>query len=290
MRTALRAGALAALALTIQTLPTAASAGPADYVSSPIVEEGEREIDLKLGSAKFRDGTRETQQSLGLGLGVNSWWFTELYAIWHKEPGEPYSFDAWEWENKFQLTETGRYPVDLGFLFEIERPRDHGEIKLRIRIPGYGDQTVIADAAGNLSTTVYLNKLGTAAIAREGAERTVAKSPPVPAGTIEWKIASRPSGATVIRAETGETLGVTPLSLTQPAGSGTTKVLLRAAGYADQPVILDQASPMDMKYVLKSLKQRPKRPSAEEEIPLFDSDEGSGGASPAAPDSRNPAK
>ncbi|HRI53619.1 MAG TPA: serine/threonine-protein kinase, partial [Pseudomonadota bacterium] len=174
--------------------------------------------------------------------------------------------------------------------YHIERPRDHGEIKLRIRIPGYGDQTVIADAAGNLSTTVYLNKLGTAAIAREGAERTVAKSPPVPAGTIEWKIASRPSGATVIRAETGETLGVTPLSLTQPAGSGTTKVLLRAAGYADQPVILDQSSPMDMKYVLKSLKQRPKRPSAEEEIPLFDSDEGSGGTSPAAPDSRNPAK
>ena len=127
MRTALRAGALAALALTIQTLPTAASAGPADYVSSPIVEEGEREIDLKLGSAKFRDGTRETQQSLGLGLGVNSWWFTELYALWHKVPGESHGFDAWEWENKFQLTETGKYPVDVGLLLEIERPKDRSE-------------------------------------------------------------------------------------------------------------------------------------------------------------------
>jgi hypothetical protein len=112
----------------------------------------------------------------------------------------------------------------------------------------------------------------------------------VPAGTIEWKIASRPSGATVIRAETGETLGVTPLSLTQPAGPGTTKVVLRAAGYADQPVILDQASPMDMKYVLKSLKLRPKRPTPEDEIPLFDSDEGSGPSPPAAAASRNPAK
>ena len=127
MRTALRAGALAALALTIQTLPTAASAGPADYVSSPIVEEGEREIDLKLGSAKFRDGTRETQQSIGLGLGVNSWWFTELYALWHKVPGERHGFDAWEWENKFQLTETGKYPVDVGLLLEIERPKDRSE-------------------------------------------------------------------------------------------------------------------------------------------------------------------
>jgi hypothetical protein len=67
-------------------------------------------------------------------------------------------------------------------------------------------------------------------------------------------------------------------------------VVLRAAGYADQPVILDQASPMDMKYVLKSLKLRPKRPTPEDEIPLFDSDEGSGPSPPAAAASRNPAK
>ena len=94
---------------------------------TPIVEEGEREIDLKGGSAKLRDGSSESQNSIGFGWGANSWWFTELYAIWHKEPGEPYSFDAWEWENKFQLTETGKYPVDIGFLFEIERPRDRSE-------------------------------------------------------------------------------------------------------------------------------------------------------------------
>jgi hypothetical protein len=31
------------------------------------------------------------------------------------------------WENRFQLTETGRYPVDLGFLLEIEHPRDRSE-------------------------------------------------------------------------------------------------------------------------------------------------------------------
>lgn len=127
MRTAVRAGALAALALSSLSLSSLALAGPADYIITPIVEEGEREIDFKAGTAKLRDGTRESQYSLGLGLGVTSWWFTEIYAIWHKPPGASTSFDAWEWENKFQLTETGKYPVDLGFLFEIERPKDRSE-------------------------------------------------------------------------------------------------------------------------------------------------------------------
>ncbi len=127
MRHALAAGALYALALSFVPIAPHAWAGPADYVSTPIVEEGEREIDFKAGTAKSRDGTRETQYSVGLGLGINSWWFTEVYAIWHKMPGESSTFDAWEWENKFQLTETGKYPVDVGFLFEIERPKDRSE-------------------------------------------------------------------------------------------------------------------------------------------------------------------
>lgn len=127
MRTVLAAGALAALALSFVVIAPSALAGPADYVSTPIVEEGEREIDFKAGTAKSRDVTRETQYSVGLGLGVNSWWFTEVYAIWHKMPGESNTFDAWEWENKFQLTETGKYAVDVGFLFEIERPKNRSE-------------------------------------------------------------------------------------------------------------------------------------------------------------------
>jgi hypothetical protein len=32
-----------------------------------------------------------------------------------------------EWENKFQLTETGKYPVHVGFMLEIERPEDRSE-------------------------------------------------------------------------------------------------------------------------------------------------------------------
>jgi hypothetical protein len=127
MRTAVKAGALAALVMSCLVVPTVSRADPDAYVHSPIVEEGEKELDFKAGTAKNRDGTRESAYSLGLGWGVNSWWFTEVYAKGHKLPGQGNSFDAWEWENKFQLTETGKYPVDVGFLLEIERPRDRSE-------------------------------------------------------------------------------------------------------------------------------------------------------------------
>ncbi len=128
MRTATSAAALAALALLTPLLAdTARADGPNAYVVSPIVEEGERELELKTGSAKLRDGSRINKTALAFGYGVTSWWATEFYAIWHKQPGEKTSFDAWEWEQRFQLTETGKYPVDLGFIFEIERPKDRAE-------------------------------------------------------------------------------------------------------------------------------------------------------------------
>jgi hypothetical protein len=127
MHTVKQAGALVALALSSFLSARPAAAAPSDYVVTPIVEEGEREIDFKAGTRKLRDGTRESAWSIGFGYGATSWYFTELYAKWHHEPGQQSAFDAWEWENRFQLTETGKYPIDVGFLLEIERPKDRSE-------------------------------------------------------------------------------------------------------------------------------------------------------------------
>jgi len=104
-----------------------AMAGPADYVHTPTVEYGEKEIDFKAGAARKGDDPRESAFSIGFGYGAKEWWFTELYAKYKRENYEGTKFDAIEWENKFQLTETGRYPVDVGFLLEIERPEDRTE-------------------------------------------------------------------------------------------------------------------------------------------------------------------
>jgi len=127
MHTVKQAGALVALALSSFLSARPAAAAPSDYVVTPIVEEGEREIDFKAGTRKLRDGTRESAWSIGFGYGATSWYFTDLYAKWHHEPGQQSAFDAWEWENRFQLTETGKYPIDVGFLLEIERPKDRSE-------------------------------------------------------------------------------------------------------------------------------------------------------------------
>lgn len=105
----------------------AAIAGPGDYVYLPNVEYGEREIDFKFGSARSPEGNRNSVDSLGLGYGATEWWFTELYLKYKRDGSLGNRFDAIEWENKFQLTETGKYPVDVGFVLEFEAPRDRSE-------------------------------------------------------------------------------------------------------------------------------------------------------------------
>ncbi len=105
----------------------AALAGPADYVHTPTVEYGEREIELKAGRASFGDGSHEQAAKLALGLGATPWWFTELYVGFEGGSGTSTKYESVEWENIFQLTERGKYPFEAGVLLEIERPRDHAE-------------------------------------------------------------------------------------------------------------------------------------------------------------------
>ena len=118
----------AAQALVLAPL---AYADPDDYVAVPGVEYGEREIELRLGTASATDEHRQSATSLAFGYGVTPWWATEIYGKWHRSGAT--SFDAVEWENRFQLTEPGQYFADFGLLIEIERPRDRAEgYELRI--------------------------------------------------------------------------------------------------------------------------------------------------------------
>lgn len=95
-------------------------ANPADYVYTPIVEHGEREIDFKAGAASPLAGSSAQGISIGFGYGATENWFTEVYL--KKERSGNTDVNLAEWENKFQLTETGKYPVDLGIVTELETP------------------------------------------------------------------------------------------------------------------------------------------------------------------------
>ena len=104
----------------------AVHAGSEDYVFLPGVGYGERELDFKYGAARNAGEPTAQAASLGFGYGAMPFWFTEFY-VKYKYEGSRTRFDAVEWENKFQLTETGRYPVDVGFIIEFEVPRDRAE-------------------------------------------------------------------------------------------------------------------------------------------------------------------
>src|SRR6185437_16171295 len=116
-----------ALLVAVNVLSSAplAHADPDDYVAVPAVEYGEREVELRIGSASATEEHRQSAASLAFGYGLTPWWFTEIYGKWHRSGAT--SFDAIEWENRFQLTEPGQYFADFGLLVEIERPRDHAE-------------------------------------------------------------------------------------------------------------------------------------------------------------------
>lgn len=99
---------------------TAVKAGSADYVYTPTVEYGEREIDFKYGTETPPAGERATVSSVGVGYGATEYWFTELYL--KRETEGSNGLTLAEWENKFQLLETGKYPLELGFITELEVP------------------------------------------------------------------------------------------------------------------------------------------------------------------------
>lgn len=117
----------ACTALWISLCAALAQAGPSDYVHTPIVEYGEHEIELKGGRARLGNGSQEQAYAASYGVGVTPWWFTEGYVKFEGATGQPTKAEAVEWENVFQLTETGKYAADFGLLLEIERPRDHAE-------------------------------------------------------------------------------------------------------------------------------------------------------------------
>ena len=95
-------------------------AGAADYVYTPTVEYGEREIDFKAGATSPVNGNRSQAASIGYGYGATEYWFTEVYLKQERE-GSGIANLA-EWENKFQFTATGEYPVDVGVITELEAP------------------------------------------------------------------------------------------------------------------------------------------------------------------------
>ncbi|MGB5722233.1 MAG: hypothetical protein WBM34_16200, partial [Woeseiaceae bacterium] len=90
-------------------------------IYDPYVQPLEQELEWRaLNQADDRVADLQ-KHSLGVGRSISDRWAFEVYAIAQKGSGESLSFDSYELELKWQLTEQGEYAVDWGLLFELER-------------------------------------------------------------------------------------------------------------------------------------------------------------------------
>ena len=122
----------AALCALLAGAAVSASADPADYVFTPYSDIGMWQLSYGLGTEHDRDGSRETQQTLGLGGAPAERWYTSVYAAWAADDGGTFAVDEWSWTNHLQLTTPGSEPVDVGLLCEVSRPHAREEGRLGV--------------------------------------------------------------------------------------------------------------------------------------------------------------
>ncbi|MBS0267270.1 MAG: hypothetical protein JSS02_35425 [Planctomycetes bacterium] len=100
----------------LSPLMSAAPAFGADKLYYPYVTRGELEVEYFGSRSNDSDSSKDNAQKrqVSIGYGVTDWWKPEVYGNFEREPGGKVTFDAWEWENIFQLTNPGQYWLDLG--------------------------------------------------------------------------------------------------------------------------------------------------------------------------------
>ena len=100
-----------------------------DRVYDPYVHRGELEIEAR-GVHQFDDENKH-ELKFGVGYGINDVWYIEGYGIVEQESGGKTRLEEAELENKFQLTEQGRYWADIGALVELEKKLGHDKWELK---------------------------------------------------------------------------------------------------------------------------------------------------------------
>lgn len=102
---------------------TGGRAHAAIHVMSPIVEQGEFEIETAADRRFDKNDNLDDAQSqnVDIGYGVNSFWATELETQWKQDPMGSRHYDSTSWENRFQLLPQGKYWLDAGLFAEYER-------------------------------------------------------------------------------------------------------------------------------------------------------------------------
>lgn len=95
-----------------------------DRIYDPYVQPLESEFEWRLINERDNNLDDIQKQFFGFGKSLSDRWAVEIYAIGLKQGGDSLSFNNYELEAKWQLTEQGEYTFDWGMLFELERQVD----------------------------------------------------------------------------------------------------------------------------------------------------------------------
>lgn len=115
--------ALAALTATASPVILAPVAAQADKVYSPIIDEGEWELESRQLFSHDGDPAQNGQQKhiFEAAYGAKSYWSTGVLLEVERAPGEDAKATHVAWENIFQLTPQGKYWIDVGAYVELEK-------------------------------------------------------------------------------------------------------------------------------------------------------------------------
>ncbi|MCU6435145.1 hypothetical protein LPB67_15310 [Undibacterium sp. Jales W-56] len=100
-----------------------AQADPGYYVVTVYDNKDEKSLDYRYWTVKSAKGPEIIWPELGFGYGVNSRWYTELYASAIGTSKSDLKLSTWNWQNDYQLTQ-GQYPFDLALHTNFIRPHD----------------------------------------------------------------------------------------------------------------------------------------------------------------------
>ena len=135
VRGVLRRCAFVAIAVTGGLLAAIPPARTAIHVFSPIVEQGEAELETFFDRSRDHRPTKDGAYTFNVdvGYGVTSFWKTEIEGQWSHDAQGKLHYDSISSENIFQLTPQGEYWLTLGLFAEYEHVAlsgDHDSITI----------------------------------------------------------------------------------------------------------------------------------------------------------------
>lgn len=113
----------ALLCLSLLTACGAAVADPGYYVVTAYDIEGMRTVDLRYWTVKSPGSPSQLWPEIGLGYGVTSRWYTELYASFIGTMSTAFKADTFNWQNEYLLTQ-GQYPIDVAIHAALTKGAD----------------------------------------------------------------------------------------------------------------------------------------------------------------------